>query len=86
MARVQERMDNSGRGRLNAEQMAVLAEYRSDELRKRANELTHRSGNGRLKREDESFVDIGGSTGGFVRTVLDDWVPPDLNLGDFFEP
>ena len=32
----------------------------------------------RLKKEDHSFVDIGGSTGGFVRTVLDDWEPPDL--------
>ena len=36
------------------------------------------SGHGRLKKEDHSFVDIGGSTGGFVRTVLDDWEPPDL--------
>ena len=31
------------------------------------------------KGEDDSFVDIGGSTGGFVRTVLDDWGPPDLS-------
>ena len=36
------------------------------------------SGHDRLKKEDRSFVDIGGSTGGFVRTVLDDWEPPDL--------
>ena len=36
------------------------------------------SGHGRLKKEDDSFVDIGGSTGGFVRTVLGDWEPPDL--------
>ena len=35
-------------------------------------------GHGRLKNEDESWVDIGGGTGGFVRTVLDDWEPPDL--------
>ena len=43
-----------------------------------ANKLTMISGHGRLKQEDDSFVDIGGSTGGFVRTVLDDWEPPDL--------
>ena len=40
--------------------------------------ITMISGRGRLKKEDHSFVDIGGSTGGFVRTVLDDWEPPDL--------
>ena len=37
-----------------------------------------KSGHDRLKKEDDSFVDIGGNTGGFVRTVLDDWEPPDL--------
>ena len=52
--------------------------YQSGELRKEANKLTKISGHGRLKKEDDSFVDIGGSTGGFVRTVLDDWEPPDL--------
>ena len=86
LARLQERLVNSGRGRLNAEQTAVLAEYESGALRMRANELTHASGNGRLKREDESFVDIGGSTGGLVRTVVDFWKPPDLDLDDFFGP
>ena len=36
------------------------------------------SGHGRLKKADQTHVDIGGSTGGFVRTVLDDWETPDL--------
>ena len=61
-----------------ARQREVLDQYRSGWLRKEANKLTLISGHGRLKREDESFVDIGGSTGGFVRTALDDWGPPDL--------
>ena len=55
-----------------------MQEYESGVLRKQANKLTMISGHGRLKKEDHSFVDIGGSTGGFVRTVLDDWEPPDL--------
>ena len=73
-----------GKGKRNAvlalspKQQQVLKEYESGELRRKANNLTMMSGHGRLKKEDDSFVDIGGSTGGFVRTVLDDWEPPDL--------
>ena len=63
---------------LNREQLRVLKDYQSGELRKEANRLTMLSGHGRLKKADNSFVDIGGSTGGFVRTVLDDWEAPDL--------
>ena len=59
-------------------QQEVLKEYRSGWLRQEANKLTLISGHGRLKKEDDSYVDIGGSTGGFLRTVLDDWGPPDL--------
>ena len=59
-------------------QQQVLEDYQSGELRMKANNLTMKSGHGRLKRKDDSFVDIGGSTGGFVRTVLDDWEPPDV--------
>ena len=66
-------------------QREVVDQYRSGWLRKEANKLTLISGHGRLKREDESFADIGGSTGGFVRTVLEDWGEPDLTdfLGDW---
>ena len=81
MERLQERLsqgDPSGESRLNPKQWRVLQQYRRGELRKQANMLTLKSGHGRLKKEDHSFVDIGGSTGGFVRTVLDDWEPPDL--------
>ena len=55
-----------------------MQQYQSGELRREANRLTMVSGHGRLKRRDYSFVDIGGSTGGFVRVVLDDWGLPDL--------
>ena len=60
---------------LNRNQLRVLRDYRSGELRRQAIRLTKISGHGRLKKEDHSFVEIGGSTGGFVRTVLDDWEP-----------
>ena len=83
--RVQKEIDQAkGKGKrravltFNAKQQRVLEDYRSGELLRQANNLTMKSGHGRVKREDDSFVDIGGSTGGFVRTVLDDWEPPDL--------
>ena len=63
---------------LNPKQLRDLQEYQSGFLRRQANNLTMISGHGRLKNEDHSFVDIGGCTGGFVRTVLDDWESPDL--------
>ena len=100
LERLQERLsqgDPSGEDegippRLNSKQLRVLQEYQSGKLRRQANRLTTISGHGRLKKEDHSFVDIGGSTGGFVRTVLDDWEPPDpadfegdQRLGDFEE-
>ena len=88
LERLQERLSQGeeakGKGKrkavlsLNPKQLRVLQEYQSGELRRKANKLTMISGHGRLKKEDHSFVDIGGSTGGFVRTVLDDWEPPDL--------
>ena len=59
-------------------QQEVLKLYKSGWLLQEANRLTLISGHGRLKRADDTFEDIGGSTGGFLRTVLDDWAPPDL--------
>ena len=78
LERLQERVSQGKARPLNPGQLRVLQKYQSGELRKQANKLTMISGHGRLKKEDHSFVDIGGSTGGFVRTVLDDWEPPDL--------
>ena len=42
-------------------QLGVLDQYRSGQLRKEANRHTLISGHGRLKRKDNSSVDIGGS-------------------------
>ena len=47
-----------------------------------ANRLTEFSWNGRLKRLDGSFVAICGSTGGYFRTVMCDWTPPDISEFD----
>ena len=87
LERLQERLSQGneakgkGKGKtrtLNPIQLRLLQEYQSGELRRQANKLTMISDHGRLTNLDHSFVDIGGSTGGFVRTVLDDWEPPDL--------
>ena len=51
-----------------------------------ANRLTLSSGNGRLRRSDGSFIDIGGSTGGYTRTLLYDWEPPDVTELEVVEP
>ena len=75
LERLQER---PGATPLNLKQHQILQEYRSGRLRQEANKLTMISGHGRLKSADTSFVDIDGSTGGFVRTVLEEWGPPDL--------
>ena len=71
------RLQESG-VRLRASQLLALQQYQTGELRQRANNLTEISGHGRLKREDDTFVDIGRSTGGYVRVVMDDWEPPDI--------
>ena len=63
---------------LSTQQQDLLALYDAGTLLADANRLTRISGNGRLRRSDGSFVDIGGSTGGYTRTVLYDWEPPDL--------
>ena len=78
LERLQDKLWRSNR-ELNPEQQQVLRLYQTGELKKKANELTMTSGHGRLRKDDESFVGIGGSTGGFVRVVLDDWEPPDLS-------
>ena len=73
---------------LTRRQEALLVLYDNGTLLAEANRLTRISGNGRLRREDGSFVDTGGSTGGFTRTVLYCYKPPEvesfniINLND----
>ena len=54
---------------------------------RQANDATRASGHGRLENADGSFQAIGGSTGGVVRTIPDDWTPPVLeDEGEESEP
>ena len=76
------RLRDSGTA-LSRKQQDLLALYDAGTLLEEANHLTRISGNGRLRRSDGSFIDIGGSTGGYTRTVLYDWQAPDLTE---FEP
>ena len=58
-------------------QMGIVQELENGTLLKEANRLTLISGHGRLRRKDTTFLDTGGSTGGYFRTVMHDWAPPD---------
>ena len=64
---------------LTSKQLALLEVFDSGFLLKEANRLTKLAGHGRIHKSRTEWIDIGGSTGGFVRTVLDDWAPPDLS-------
>ena len=68
---------------LYPDQLELVSKLDDGTLEAEAARLTKISGHGRFKRADGSFVDIGGSTGGFTRTVLYDWKPP--NLDDDFQ-
>ena len=61
------------------EQQQLLKLYDNGTLLANANRLTKLSGNGRLRHVDGSFLDIGGSTGGYTRMTLYDWQPPDVS-------
>jgi hypothetical protein len=84
-ARIREANKGKGKGKgkfLGPSERNLLAQYDNGTLQDEANRLTRASGNGRLRRRDGTFVDIGGSTGGFTRTVLYDWAQPDLTEFD----
>ena len=68
--------------RLSLEQLNLVSRLEGGSLLAEANRLTMISGNGRFKRNDGTFIDIGGSTGGCTRAVLYDWTPPNLD-GEF---
>ena len=68
---------NRGTKCLNAGQLALLKQLDDGSLHWAANTATLASGSGRLRNRDGQVMDIGGSTGGFTRRILDDWVPPD---------
>ena len=65
--------------RLSPDQESLVKELHNGTLQSEANRLTLISGSGRFKRQDGTFVDIGGSTGGFTRAVLYNWTPPSVD-------
>ena len=70
--------------RLTEKQIEEVNLYESGFLLKKANELTLRSGHGTLRRPGDGVKrEIGASTGGFVREILENWEPPDPK--DFLE-
>ena len=64
---------------LYPDQLALVAKLHDGSLEAEANRLTRISGHGRLRRRDGTYVDIGGSTGGFTRAVLYNWTLPSLD-------
>ena len=80
--------DTTRRGRcapgtaLSRHQQDLLALYDAGTLLAEANRLTRISGNGRLRRLGGSFIDTGGSTGGYTRTVPYDWKAPGVTEFD----
>ena len=61
----------------HAAQLGVLVKHDSGQLRRDMNDAVTQFGHGRLVRATGETQDIGGSTGGGSRRVIDDWVAPD---------
>ena len=64
------------KGSLLPDQEQLVASLHDGTLEAEVHRLALLSGNGRLRGQDGTFVDIGGSRGGFMRAVLYDWTPP----------
>ena len=65
------RRRQAGKPLPNREAERILREFDNGTLRRQCNEATRRSGHGRLRGPDGTIYDIGGSTGGACRAVLD---------------
>ena len=65
--------------RLYPDQKDLVAKLRDGTLEAEAKRLTLLSVHGRVKQSDGTFLNIGGSTGGFTRAVLYDWASPNLD-------
>ncbi len=63
---------------LTPRQTDLLEQYDSCRLMKELNAAKVAWGHGRLRDEAGGYMDIGGSTGGGSRRVIDDWAPPDI--------
>ena len=67
-------------------QTDLLERYDSGVLLQELNSAIAAWGHGRLRSEAGDHLDIGGSTGGGSRRIIDDWAPPaPLHLREFLE-
>ncbi len=57
----------------------LLEKYDNDELRIERNRAVWALGHGRLHNKQGDTMDIGGSTGGVSRRIIDGWKPPDIH-------
>ena len=55
----------------------MLERWETGESLRRRNRVVGALGHGRLRTARGDYLDIGGSTGGGARRVLDSWQPPD---------
>ena len=82
LLRLMQKGNNKAKGKWldvqDSRKRELINKLRDGTLVSQANQLTRESGHGRILRADGSFVDIGGSTGGIVRTILYDWTLPDV--------
>ena len=62
---------------LSPRQMVLLEDYDSGRLMRELNNAKVAWGHGRLRDDVGRYMDIGGSTGGVSRVIIDDWEPPD---------
>ena len=62
---------------LSPRQTVLLEQYESCRLLKELNNAKVAWGHGRLRDEAGGCIDIGGSTGGGSRRIIDGWTPPD---------
>ncbi len=59
-------------------QLRLLHQFDNDELRINRNNAVQALGHGQLRNRRGDIMDIGGSTGGVTRRVLDNWQQPDF--------
>ena len=87
-ARLARRWEQLGRElwRFTARELEVLRNWESGRLREELNLAIWNFGHGRMENAAGNYMDIGGSTGGLTRKILDDWRQPGWqDFQDFFQ-
>ena len=62
--------------RLGPRELAMVQQFESGDLRRKANDAIKAHGHGRLHAADGSYLDIGGNSGSLTRRLLDSYVIP----------